>query len=570
MGFCYFSKDCLTGAYTNVENKFIVKYMPQADDAAVKVYLYGLYLCQNPARDFSAENCAEVLNLPVEKIVEAFEFWEDCDLVQIICRDPFTLEYLPVSASEGRPKKIKYEKYADFNKELQRKMQTVGIFLEYPTLQKYMNFLQTNEMEQQAFLLIAEYCIQRSGSAVSNTEIFNKAKNFVKRGLFTYSQVEKALSDFNVHTSDLKRVIAALGRYTREPDESDYALFSKWTNEGFETGAITEAARSLKHGTMQSLDALTDELKEKGKFSAEEISEYLNERNALCNMTFKIARSLGVKVSSPLAYVNEYVSKWYARGYEENALSSLAQFCVKTERNTFSGLDELLEKLYTQGVVSDESVQDYLKNMQKDLKLLTKIQSYCGIVRKTEANLNMLVAWRGWNFDDAMITEAAKRAANTAHPLAYMNKILSDWKRENVFSIEAIPQRSSAPATAFINPTVTALNERTDRERYYAERRAKAEAVAARFKRRAEQNEEYKNISSALSEAERNVAKADAFGLDTLPLLTKKVADLKQKRITVLSNMGITENDLTPHYTCTKCSDTGFLPDGRACDCYKK
>ena len=30
-----------------------------------------------------------------------------------------------------------------------------------------------------------------------------------------------------------------------------------------------------------------------------------------------------------------------------------------------------------------------------------------------------------------------------------------------------------------------------------------------------------------------------------------------------------TEADFTPRYACTKCSDTGFLPDGKMCDCYK-
>ena len=362
MGFCYFSKDFSNNAYTSVENRFIVKYMPQAEDVAVKIYLYGLYLCQTPARDFTLENCAEVLKLPAEKIIEAFEFWEDCDLVQIVCRDPFTLEYLPVSASAGRPKKVRYEKYADFNKELQRKMQGVGLFLDYPVLQKYMNFLQESEMEQQAFLLIAEYCIRRSGKNVSNAEIFNKAKNFVKRGIVTYSQVEKALSDFNVHTADVKRALDALGGSRREPDETDYALFSKWLGEGFETGAVTAAAKSLKRGSMQSLDVLLDELKEKGAFSAGAAEEYLAERDRLYALTYKIAKNLGRKLDSPHVYVEEYTRKWIDLGFEdEENLCALALFCNKTERGSFELMDGLIGSLHEEAY-TDENVQEYLKN----------------------------------------------------------------------------------------------------------------------------------------------------------------------------------------------------------------
>ncbi len=572
MGFCYFSKEFAAGAYTSVENKFIVKYMPQAEDVAVKVYLYGLFLCQNSARDFSVENCAEVLKIPVEKIIEAFEFWEDCDLVQIICRQPFTLEYLPVSSFGGRPKKIKYEKYADFNKELQRKMQTVRKFLEYPILQKYMNFLQENEMEQQAFLLIVEYCIRQSGAAVSHQQIFNKAKNFIHRGLFTYSQVEKGLSDYNVHTADLKRILAALGGF-KEPHESDYALFSKWINEGFEVSALIEAAKSLKHGTMNGLNALLEELQENGKFTADTVREYVTERDMLCDATFKIAKNLGLKIASPLVYSKEYTAKWYSRGFDEKTLPALALFCVKTERNTFSDLDGLLERLFEEGVVSEESVQAYLKNMQKELKTLAKIQSLCGTVRKNEANLNMLAVWRKWNFDEEMILEAAKRAANTAQPLPYMNKILSDWKRENVFTVGQIPEKAATmPQNKmnFVNANVAAMNERTDIERFYASRRATAEAAVDKVEKRALQNPQYKQVTALLSQAKRDAAKADAFGLDTLPELLQKVEELNQKRVAILANMGITESDFIPKYHCKKCSDTGFLPDGKACDCYKK
>lgn len=572
MGFCYFSSDFTNNAYTNVENKFIVKYMPQADDVAVKIYLYGLYLCQSPARDFTVENCAEILKIPVEKIIESFEFWEDCDLVQIICRNPFTLEYLPVTASAGRPKKIRYEKYADFNKELQRKMGDVGIFIDYPVMQKYMNFLQNNEIEQQAFLLIVEYCIRRSGGSVSHAEIFNKAKNFVRRGLFTYGQVEKALSDFNVHTADLKKVLAALGGYRREPDESDYVLFAKWLSDGLEVGAVVAAAKSMKRGSMQSLDALLEEMKEKEILTAEGAENYLAERDRLCALTYKIAKNLGLKLSSPLVYVDEYTRKWIDLGFEdENNLCALALFCTKTERNSFASMDELIAGLHEQAY-TDENVQEYIKERQKDLKLLSRIQSLCGSVRRNEANLNMLSVWRKWSFGDDMIIEAATRSANTAHPLSYINKILSAWKRDGIFAPADIPEKQPAASGAAEqrNAAALAADERAERERFYAERRAKAQAAADRFERRALADPQYKRIAAELSTAERNAAKAEAFGQSDLAELLTIVKDLKERKKAVLAGMGITENDLIPKYFCKKCSDTGFLPDGRACDCYRK
>ena len=75
--------------------------MPAADGFAVKVYLYGLYLCQSADSDFTVRSMAEVLKTTPEKIAEAFAVWEDYDLVEILSRDPFVVSYLPVRSALG-------------------------------------------------------------------------------------------------------------------------------------------------------------------------------------------------------------------------------------------------------------------------------------------------------------------------------------------------------------------------------------------------------------------------------------------------------------------------------------
>ena len=57
MSFTAFSGDFSSNMFTSVENKFITKYLPQADGDAVRVYLYGLYLC-SVASDFDPAACA--------------------------------------------------------------------------------------------------------------------------------------------------------------------------------------------------------------------------------------------------------------------------------------------------------------------------------------------------------------------------------------------------------------------------------------------------------------------------------------------------------------------------------
>ena len=133
--------------FTSVENQFITKYLPQADGDAVRVYLFGLYLCQC-AEDFDAASTAKLLHVSLEKLIEIYDFWEECDLVHILSRDPLFIEYLPVNASIGKPKPVKAEKYAAFNREFYKILQNAGAVFKPYEMQRILEFLESNPMEQ--------------------------------------------------------------------------------------------------------------------------------------------------------------------------------------------------------------------------------------------------------------------------------------------------------------------------------------------------------------------------------------------------------------------------------------
>ena len=575
MAFCSFSKDSDGNSFVTVENKFITKYLPEADGFAVKVYLYGLYLCKNADSDFGLKSMAEVLKADEEEICNAFRFWEDYDLVSIISQDPFAVQYLPVKSVVGKPKKAHYERYADFNKELQRKMQRVGKFVSAGDYIKYMRFLEENAMQPQALLLVVEYCIHKQGDAVSAAYIFNKAKKLLKNGCSTYEQVERELSNYNTHESDLSAVFTALGVSGRAPDENDYSLYRKWTETlGFARDGVIVAAKKCKRGSMTALDITLEELYDKHKIEAGEIELYLHEREMLVNLTFRIGRKLGVKINNPAAYVDEYVEKWYNYGFEDSSLLDIALFCLKTDRGSFDSMNAIVDKLYANGTVSKEGVKAFLKEKNEELKLFEKIREICGSIRKTPMNLSMLRTWRDWNFSDEMILEAAKRSATSANPIPYMNKILADWKKDGVYAVGDIPAQEGKQPVAignrgYTNPSIEAANAKAERDRYYALLREKAQTRADKYLAKANANTRFKEISTELSTMEISLAKAEVFEPKKLPALLERKKALLAERRELLAEMGMKEIDLAPKFSCKKCSDTGFLANGTACDCYK-
>ena len=94
---------------------------------------------------------------------------------------------------------------------------------------------------------------------------------------------------------------------------------------------------------------------------------------------------------------------------------------------------------------------------------------------------------------------------------------------------------------------------------------AKAEqAIAA-----AEQDKQFAEAERAIKKGEIELAKAELFAPETLPDLRAKLQEAHLARRQAMTRLGFTEKDFTPQYACPKCSDTGFLPDGKMCDCYK-
>lgn len=571
MSFSAYSKEFTANMYTTVENKFITRYLPQADGDAVRAYLYGLYLC-GVKDDFDAHAMAKLLKIAYSRLQEIFVFWEECDLVRVLSREPLFVEYLPVSSSAGRPKPLKAEKYSQFNRELLKQLQKAGKDFKPYEHQRILEFLENYPMEPQAFLLISEYCARKDGDKLSSQHILNKAKKLCEEHKYTFEQVERELLDFNENERELSRIYSILGIY-KKPQESDYPYLERWREAGVAENAVYAAANALKKGTVKTLDALIFELIEKGALSEKDAKEYLLKREKAAELVFAVARKLGIKVQNPRAYIEEYAEKWLERGYDENSLVKLASFCFKMGYD-FEGMDGVVNSLYESGIVDEDGVSSYLSTREKELKLLESIQSVCGVIKKTMNALDMAAAWRSWEFSDKMILEAAKRAAGANAPLSYMNKLLSEWKRTGVKEVSQIPDRPAKQQEGaqgkpvFKTEKDIAADLRSEREHYYAVLRQKAQERAEQNRRKAGSDVQFAEADAAIKRGEIELARAEVFSPERADMIRRELKVWQEKRKAALARLSLSEESLMPEYKCKKCSDTGFLPDGRACSCY--
>jgi DNA replication protein DnaC len=119
------------------------------------------------------------------------------------------------------------------------------------------------------------------------------------------------------------------------------------------------------------------------------------------------------------------------------------------------------------------------------------------------------------------------------------------------------------------------LEARAERERWYAERRAKAERESEDVMKVFMQNEEFKRIHKRLNELQGEIGRTEAKAEMGDDKAVKQLVKLtqEQSRFTcqyhnMLELNGKTEEDLQPKWHCKKCKDTGWKEDGKACDCY--
>ena len=442
MSFCSFTKDSVKNYSTNVDNAFITDYLTEADGEAVKVYLYGLFLCKNTALDSSLSDFSKALFMSEDKVRDCFKYWEEFDLVSIIGEDPFTVKYLPVT-SYGKPRKFKTGKYEDFCKALQSlindsRMISPNEFVEY------FSVMEDYSIKPEAMLMICKYCIDLKGESISGKYVCAVAKDFASRSITTVDAIEEELRDYNDKSDELAKIIAATGS-KRKPDVDDCNLFNKWTQDlQFDEKTIVFAAKIFKAKTMKYLDEKLMELYSAKKFTQKEISEYVLQQNYLSDLAKKITRSLSVYVEVVKPVVENYINPWLSLGYDEDTLTFIANYCFLHRKKTLEDMNATVKGLYEKGLVNLANIIEYSKKRAAEDEFIKRVFDFVSIDRMpNEWDRNNLASWRGWGFSDEMIIEAAKLASGKSSPTVYMNSVLGNWKSEGVFSPDKIPTRTS-------------------------------------------------------------------------------------------------------------------------------
>ena len=448
MCLCKYSSSYIINDKTVVDNIFINNFLPEAPDLCVKVYLMGLSKCANSiAPDNNLSNFANVLNVSECEIIEAFNYWQEQGVVQIINTSPFEVRFNPLNASLGNIKKYKIGKYADFNIQVQEILNKRMIT---PTeFSAYYNIIEDLHVEPEALVMIIKYCAGLKGENVSYPYIITVAKNWEKEGVHTCEDVENKITELGVLDDKVTLVLSALGS-KRKAQLEDVQMLNRWLGElGFDLNTIIAVAKRLSAKKTKTdinyLNNLLNKYYEMRLKSIIEIEDYETQKENMTKLARKIVQGLGLHYEDLTKVIDTYIIKWAQMGYTDEILIQISDYCFKNNVRTLDAYDRVVQKLYKLGIVSLEAFNEYLNDFVAWDEKVKVLLEQLGIKRYVnEYDRDFYKTWTEiWGFNEDVISVATSLSIGKANAMQYMNKILASWKSKGITNVEQAKANSS-------------------------------------------------------------------------------------------------------------------------------
>lgn len=428
MALCSYSSKFILEGSTIIDNTFLNEFLPQATGDDVKVYLYGLALCTNPnVEENNLDTMSKVLSLTDEQILNAFSYWQELGLVQITSTKPLEVRFLPVRAHSGSVKIRNKEKYSDFNKQMQDVI--TGRMMTPIEFNEYYSLIEIYHFEPEALVLIAKYCTTIKNNAIGYPYILAVARSFAADGLKTCETIEQKFIEQEKSSKEIKQILTALG-LKREADIDERNLYIKWTNQfGFIHGVIIECAKLLKKkGGFAKLDELLTKYYELKLFSIEEISAFSQEQEIMLEIAKDISKNLGLYYQNLDNVISTYIVDWLKKGYDEETLNFLSNYCFKQSIRTLDGMNVIVLKFYKLGLITIKSIEQYIGSIIQTDETIKAILEAVGLFRNvSNYDRDYFKTWTSnWNFSLEQILEVSKLANGKINPMSYLNKVLAD------------------------------------------------------------------------------------------------------------------------------------------------
>ena len=438
MAFCKLSVDAVANNTTQIDNIFINNYLPYASDECVKVYLYGLYKCQDASsRDNTLENFANELNMSKEDVESCFYYWQEQGLVQILEVIPFEVRYLPITNVLNHTKKYNVKKYGTFNIQAQEILS--GRMITPKEYEEYYYIIEELHMEKEALLMVISYCVNaKNNNNINYSYITTVAKDFVNKKILTAKATEEYLCSLEGLFEGIEKVFKTL-KINRLPTITERTTYKTWKDDfQFDDNVILSVAKMMKRPNFEHLDALLKKYYSMKLTKIEEIENYENEKKTSIVVAKKITTNLGLYYENLEPVVDNYIFKWFNMGFSISMLEQISNYSFKTNVRTLEGMDKILNKFFKLGIITEQSLQEYFDSVLSVDKKIKSILENIGLSRSVnQFDRDKHKIWTEvWNLSDELIEYACSLSLGKEQPMQYLASLLSSFHDKNIKTVK--------------------------------------------------------------------------------------------------------------------------------------
>ncbi len=468
MSFCGFANGAGMFDVTPIENIFLLEYLPTAPEDFLRVYLYARMLCLHPELGSDMADMAKTLRLEEDTVYNAFTYWEQQGLVRRLTDRPPTYEIQPLNSGAVcsiSPMDRDYYEYRDFNSKLQNYFAANDLLQprEYAMANDWLNVL---GFEQAAVLRMVEYEVGRSRSKKSHS-VFKRldklAVEWADKGVRTLEDVEKAIS-FDGEVAETAQAVIKRFGMRRRPTDDETECVRRWLRDWKLTAEdVLSACAETTKASQPSFGYLDAVLRSRVS-GGDQLREGL----------ISVLRELGLPASQPTPDQQKSYATLLSQGFDPATIELAAVQCKRKNKSRFEEVEWMLSKWAEKGLYSPDAAQAYVQDMQRKAEEVRRLLEKCGLERRPlNSDLEMYESWQS-SYSPELISFAAECARGTQLPIRYMDRLLNEWHKNGVTTLEEAraqhaagkPGRASGPQTG--NP---ALNyaQRTYTEEDYGE-----------------------------------------------------------------------------------------------------
>lgn len=334
---------------TAIENAFIIDYMPNAPEGAVKAYIYGLMACgRSDVPDIEA-----ALGMDAAALNDAFAYWQRMGLVRIACADPLIIEYIrPQPAASGGARR-----YAALMEKLAAAIP--GRVFTGSELSAICDWVEVFGFEEDTAALLVADCAKRRGAKIKLWQMNAEAKAWADAGVSTVESAQQYIAMRDECMAGAQKILARW-KLRRAATEDELALYAKWTEQWGMNGEVISAAleelTSAAQPSFKYLDTVLTTFRANGAITGEAIAALRHERDASRELARMMLERAGIN-RAPTAAQQDDADIWRTRFRIAPELLLLAAEAGRQSEKPWAAIKRTVNRWHDQGIGDIDSAR---------------------------------------------------------------------------------------------------------------------------------------------------------------------------------------------------------------------